>query len=92
MAKLSPDIVPSKEQMSEAPSIIKGAGLRHVFPRIVAICGKITRILCSAAWRFNKLKAFLASTKITESPSDTHQSHHLLGCHATGINSSLIFF
>ena len=26
------------------------------------------------------------------SSSDTHQSHHLLGCHATGINSSLNSF
>ena len=26
------------------------------------------------------------------SSSDTHQSHHLLGCHATGVNPSFIFF
>ena len=26
------------------------------------------------------------------SSSDTHQSHHLLGCHATGINSSFNSF
>ena len=26
------------------------------------------------------------------SPSDMHQSHHLLGCHATGINSLLNSF
>ena len=26
------------------------------------------------------------------SSSDTHQSHHLFGCHATGINSSINFF
>ena len=26
------------------------------------------------------------------SRSETHQSHHLLGCHATGINSLLIYF
>ena len=48
--------------MSEAPHIIKRVGLRYVLSRVVVICGQIIWILCSVAWRFNELKAFLAST------------------------------
>ena len=76
--------------MSEAPSIIKRAGLRYVLTRIVAICGQITQILCSAAWRFSELKAFLASTKITASVQSSSNMHHILWIAASAPDSNLV--
>ena len=64
--------------MSEAPSIIKRAGLRYELTGIVAIYGQITRILRIAAWQFNELKPFVVSTKITASVLSSSSMHRIL--------------
>ena len=69
--------------MSEAPSIVKRAGLRYMLTRIIAICGQRTQTLCSASWQFNELKAFLTSTKITASVLSSSNMHRILSTHAS---------
>ena len=52
--------------------------MRYVLTRIAAICGQIIWILCTAAWQFNELKAFLASTKMTASALSSSNMHRIL--------------
>ena len=42
------------------------------------MCREIIQILCSPAWRFNELKAFLTSTKITASVLSSSNMHGVL--------------
>ena len=54
--------------------------------RILAICGQITRILCSAAWRFNELKAFLVSTKIPPASVLSSSNMHRIDAYTPDCN------
>ena len=79
--------------MSEAPSIIKRAGLRYELTGIVAIYGQITRMLRIAAWQFNELKPFVVSTKITASVLLSSSMHRILwtAASAPGCNPVAIY-
>ena len=67
MARLSPGVVPSFDTMPLLLKTIILTDSLYVFIDMVENCGQRSCILCNAAFRFNELKALLASTNITAS-------------------------